>query len=414
MTEIRATSWSVFTGPRKRVLRMLRKIQSAAKTKYWFPHVPLAIGLALAGLWLLSDKFAGQWSTLFSRQASTLALFSPAAMPFLLAGIAMLLMPIGLLFRSRFSWIIALVLVVATGLMLLRYPRNVSPLLLPYLALLLVLFILVQGYFDRSSLTAGTLFAVTSSLMLLIYAVFGSLYLGAEFSPPIRDLPTAFYYSIVTMSTVGYGDIIPKTGHSRLFTISIILLGIAVFATSISAILGPVVARSMNRIMSEGKKRMKRSGHFIIAGATPLAFNTYRELKKRGQAVTLIVPQAPTESEFDQEDIIVGDPNNVETLSIAGAAQAQAVLAMRADDSENAFIALAVRELKSPAKTIVAVNDSKHLERVRLVQPDFLIAPQVLGGEMLAMVLSGEPITSQFVSDRFLHFDRAPGGESKS
>ena len=159
---------------------------------------------------------------------------------------------------------------------------------------------------------------------------------------------------------------------------------------------------------------MKRSGHFIIAGATPLAFNTYRELKKRGQEVTLIVPQAPAESEFDQEDIIVGDPNNVETLSLAGAAQAQAVLAMRADDSENAFIALAVRELKSPAKTIIAVNDSKHMERVRLVQPDFLIAPQVLGGEMLAMVLSGEPITSEFVSDRFLHFDRSPGNKPRS
>ncbi len=388
-------------------------MRGAAKAQYWFPHVPLAVGLALAGLWLLSGKFAGQWSTLLSGRVSTLVLFSPAALPFLLAGIAMLLMPVGLLFRSRFAWIIALVLAVVTGLMLLRYPRGVSSLLVPYLAVLLLLFVLAHGYFDRSSLTAGTLFAITSSLMLLIYAVFGSLYLGPEFSPPIRSLATAFYYSIVTMGTVGYGDIVPKTDHARMFTISIILLGIAVFATSISAILGPVVTRSVNRIMSGRKTRMKRSGHFIIAGATPLAFNTYRELKKRGQPVTLIVPQAPTESEFEEADIIVGDPNNLETLSRAGAEQAQAVLAMRADDSENAFIALAVRELKSPAKTIVAVNDSKHMDRVRLVQPDFLIAPQVLGGEMLAMVLSGEPITSEFVSDRFLHFDRAPGSEQK-
>ncbi|MGH9355592.1 MAG: NAD-binding protein, partial [Terriglobia bacterium] len=88
------------------------------------------------------------------------------------------------------------------------------------------------------------------------------------------------------------------------------------------------------------------------------------------------------------------------------AQEAEAVLAMRADDSENAFIALAVKELKGPAKTVVVVNDSKHMERVKLVQPDIVIAPQVLGGEILAMALSGEQITGDFVMERLLHFDR--------
>ena len=50
---------------------------------------------------------------------------------------------------------------------------------------------------------------------------------------------------------------------------------------------------------------------------------------------------------------------------------------------------------------MVAINDSKHMERIKLVQADIVIAPEVLGGEMLAMVLSGEPITSDFVMNRF-------------
>jgi voltage-gated potassium channel len=73
---------------------------------------------------------------------------------------------------------------------------------------------------------------------------------------------------------------------------------------------------------------------------------------------------------------------------------------MRADDSDNAFTVLAVKELKGKAKTVVAINDSKHLERIKLVQPDIVIAPEVLGGELLAMILSGEEITRDFVLDR--------------
>ena len=80
---------------------------------------------------------------------------------------------------------------------------------------------------------------------------------------------------------------------------------------------------------------------------------------------------------------------------------------MRADDSDNAFIVLAVKELHGRAKTVVAINDSKHMERIKLVQPDVVIAPEVLGGELLAMVLTGETITSDFVVDRFFRAGRA-------
>jgi voltage-gated potassium channel len=396
--------WLVSRGPVARLRRLGQRVPK--RVRYWFPHVPLSLAVALAGLLLLWSKFGIEWRGLVANFPRGLLTFSLSSLPFLLIGLALLLMSVGLLFRSRFSWIVAIVLTVATVLILLRYPHGIHPLLIYYDGILLVLLLVAHGFFNRSSLAAGTLFAITSSLMLLIYAVFGSLYLGSEFSPPIKDYMTAFYYSIVTMSTVGYGDIVPKTAHARLFSVSIIILGIAVFATSISAIVGPVVTRSVEQIMRGKEQRMKRANHFIIVGSTPLAFNTYRELKKRNQPVTLILRETPTEGEFEDADIVIGDPNDREILIKAGAEEAQAVLAMRADDSDNAFTALAVKELNGKAKTIVAVNDSKHLQRVRLVQPDFIIAPQVLGGEMLAMVLSGETITNEFVTERFLHFDR--------
>jgi len=99
--------------------------------------------------------------------------------------------------------------------------------------------------------------------------------------------------------------------------------------------------------------------------------------------------------------LIIGDSSDTDILRSAGAEQALAVLALRADDSENAFVVLAVKEMEGSAKTVAAVNDSKNLGRVRRVQPDMIIAPQVLGGELLAMALNGEQLDNNAVMKMF-------------
>ncbi|MGH8163204.1 MAG: NAD-binding protein, partial [Rhodanobacteraceae bacterium] len=91
---------------------------------------------------------------------------------------------------------------------------------------------------------------------------------------------------------------------------------------------------------------------------------------------------------------------------------AQAVLAMLDDDSENAFLVLAVKELAGAARTVAAVNDAHHLARVKLVQPDVVIAPQILGGELAAMILSGEEVTADFVMKRV--FQQVAGDDPPS
>ncbi len=388
------------------VRRFGRRVAQIVRARYWFPQVPLSIALAWAGLFLLWLTLGHRWYTPFLELPSRGLQLSPAKMGQGLLGITMLVMSIGLLFRSRLVWIISLMLTLVAFLVVAKVPSLTYPLLIYYDGALLISLILSHRSFDRSSLAAGTLFAITSSLLLLTYATFGSYYMGDQFAPHVTDLVSGAYYAVVTMSTVGYGDIVPKTPEARLFTISVIILGVAVFATSISAIVAPMVSGSISRVMAGKRTRMKRSNHFVIVGATSLAFNTYAELKRRNQTVTLLLPQPPGDgADLDEADIVVGDANNLDVLRKADADQAQAVLAMRADDSENAFIILAVKELKGRAKTVATINDSKHIERVKLVQPDMVIAPQVLGGELLAMVLSGEHISGDFLLDQFFRVE---------
>ncbi len=381
---------------RNRIQQLHRRIGG----RHWFPHVPLAILLGLGGFWLLRNDLGQQWQATLSHLVSGGAGLRPGILPPILIGTGMLIMAVGLLFRSRLAWLMALLLA-ATAAVSMYFGHQVhAHLLLGYFILMLALLAFAWRQFDRTSVTASTLFALTSVIMLLVYATFGTFYLGADFKPRVTDLVSALYYAMVTMSTVGYGDITPQTTEAKLFAVSIIVLGVAVFATSLTAVIAPLVTRSLQRIVNRKDKRMQRENHFVVIGKTPLAVNTWRELARRGHPVTRLLRQEPETGIPDDVDMVIGEPSDADVLRKAGADKAQAVLAMLDDDSENAFVVLAVRELSGKARTVAAVNDANHLARVQLVQPDVVIAPQILGGELAAMLLTGEQISADFVMKR--------------
>ena len=365
----------------------------------WFPHVPLAFFLAAGALKLLHADVGRDWQRHLTLLAEGQFDQHPALLPPLLIGLGQLTMSVGLLMRSRLAWTMALLLVIA-ALASLAFGMHQSVPMLVYFSLLLLALLATWRSFDHSSLAASTLYAFTAIAMLVMYATLGSYYLGAQFSPPIKDLITALYYAMITMTTVGYGDIVPRTPESRLFAVSVVVLGVAVFATSLTAVVSPMIKRSLQRIVNQKGHTMKRKDHYVVIGNTSLAVNTWRELTKRGQAVTRLLRDAPGEGELADVDIVVGDSSNVDVLRQAGAHQAKAVLAMRDDDAENAFAVLAVKELGGTVRTVAAVNDARHLSRIKLVQPDVIVAPQVLGGELTAMLLTGEKVTADFVLER--------------
>ncbi|MGA8288594.1 MAG: voltage-gated potassium channel protein [Acidobacteriaceae bacterium] len=384
----------------QRVRARTQRLNHSLRGHYWFPHVPLALLLAFAGYWMLRASFGTHWTEYVKFLAE--GKFRPELkrLPSLVIGAGMMTMALGLLWRSRLAWVMS-VLLAATAVVNTVFAGHTDvKMLLAYFAFVLASLLLTWRSFDRSSVAASTLFALSAVTMLIMYATFGTYYLGTQFKPRITDLVTAFYYAMVTMSTVGYGDIVPATPQARLFALSVIVLGVAVFATSLTAVVGPLVARSLQGIVNHKGRRMRRENHFVVIGNTPLAINTWRELAKRGRPVTRILRETPEKGENKDVDVVVGDPSMIEVLREAGAHHAEAVLAMLGDDSENAFAVLAVKELAGTAKTVAAVNDARHLSRVKLVQPDVVIAPQVLGGELAAMLLSGEQVTPEWVVER--------------
>jgi voltage-gated potassium channel len=318
-------------------------------------------------------------------------------LPQIVIGGGLATMAIEILLRARVAWALSILLLaaaVAVGL----FDPNRNIFVSGYTVVLAVALLYDWRRFDRASIAASSLFALLSIASLLIYAVFGVLYLGAEFSPPIHDLASAIYFSIVSMATVGYGDIVPRTDTARLFTASIIVFGITVFATSISAVIGPVIGGNLRRIVHGGISKVIRKNHFLIVGASP---DRAQRLRWAAQAWLLRDggdPGERAEQLSEDADVVIGDPSDSATLERAAASTAHTVLALRADDSENAFTVLAIRELAPQVRTVALVNDSRNLHRLRLLKPDMLFSPQQLAGELLARTLNNETIDNALVS----------------
>jgi voltage-gated potassium channel len=389
-----------------------RRFAHRVRLNVWFPHLPLACAVGGAGALALVPTIRQYLYEYFHLRLGELfdALHPLTAgvpdmvlngVPNAVIGWLQIFIAIGLLLRSRLAWISALLITLAQWVLAIGYTHLSwhSSTALYLVALLLALSVAGRA-FQRSSLAAGTLFALAVTGLLLAYGVLGSLILGQGFTPAILTFQQAVYFTVVTMSTVGYGDILPKSDDARLFVVSLIIVGLSVFVTSVTAVIGPLVQGRLSRIISPERKPMKRIDHFIIAGDGALARNTARELLARGCPVLVILSEEV--AAFGEAEILLGDATDLDVLRRAGAETARAVLALSNDDAENAFVILALRELSTDAKKVAAVSNRKNLERVRRVQPDMILAPNVFGGEVLAMALMEEKIDGASLVERFL------------
>jgi len=388
------------------------RVYRRARLDLWFPQVPLAVAVGFAGALALLPplrkylqeylhlQLTGLFDALHPLSAQVPGMIL-RGVPTTVVGALQIFIAAGLLARSKLAWISALLITAVQLALAVGYTHHswLSTGVI-YLVALLAALVAYRNVFQQSSLAAGTLFAVATLLLVLVYGVVGALLLGAGFAPPIVNLPEATYFTVVTMSTVGYGDILPKSEDARFFVISLIILGLTVFLTSLTAVFGPLVQRRISRIIEPGRRRMKRVNHFIITGGGPLAHNTARELLARNKSVVVIVDDE--DARFGEAEIVVGDATDLDVLRTAGAETANSILALSDDDAENAFVILALRELHSDAKKIASVSSRKNLERVRRVQPDMILAPNVFGGEVLAMALTEEKIDGETLLKRFL------------
>ncbi|MFP3517114.1 voltage-gated potassium channel protein [Pseudomonas sp. SIMBA_077] len=337
----------------------------------------------------------------FSSWKEALSLLAVLEIPGFVVGFLLVLMSFGLVLKSRMSWFFSLLLLISTVCIIffiVKIPNSLAYYSLFSIALLAFYW---RG-FDHHSLATGSFFAIVSIASLIVYSTLGTLYLGDQFTPPVNDLASAFYFSIVVMSTVGFGDIVPHTTDARFFTLTVIILGITIFAVSVASIAGPLISNSIQRIVKGRITHMARTNHYILVGTGSLAQNVYKGLIDRGEHVTVIAAPGSQHELPETADIIDGDPSSTLTLKQAGASEAKYIVTLRDNDADNVFTILAAKEVAGDNTKIIAlVNETQNISKVQRVAPNMVLSLPLLGSELLVRTLQGDQIDNDLITEIF-------------
>ncbi|OMQ23806.1 voltage-gated potassium channel protein [Serratia oryzae] len=336
----------------------------------------------------------------------TMGFLDTMDIPRLMIGIVLIFMAIILLLKARLAWFFSLILFGCIVIVEIFIFKQVTALVW-YSLLTIVGLMIFWRRFDHHSLGSTSFFAIASMASLIVYSMLGTLYLGEQYTPKITDLPTAFYFAIVCMSTVGFGDITPHTTLARMFTLTVIIFGITIFAASVASIAGSLISQNLQHIMKGRFSHMIRRNHYIIIGISSLAQNVYKGLTESGGKVTLVCEPGNKQFFPEHADVVEGDPSSVTTLTLAGAEKAKYIVALTESDAVNAFIILAAKEVGgADTKTITLVNESQNMSKIKRVKPDAVLSLQLLGSELLVRSLNGETINRDLNLDTFFSNDQ--------
>lgn len=360
-----------------------------------WPHVPLAVVLALVGLLNILDGSnlpltAFQHDRTLTGLANSLSALGGSAQ--IILGLMLVLAGIGLLWRLVSAWTLSVsLLVITVAVNVAQTKWGVS---LALQAVLLGGLWWTKRYFTHRTILASLLFSASGILAVLGFGTIGSYLLRNDFHPPIDDWTTAFYYTIVTLSTVGYGDIVPATPAARWFAMSLLVIGLGVFASAIASAVGPKISNELQRMFNPKEKAMELKDHVILAGDGAIARNTAKELKRRGVPFVQIV--ASENEPATEPQIIAGDATDDAVLRQAGIQRARMVIAAREDDGDNAFIALAAKDLNPEVRLLAVASSALAIRRLKLAGADLVFSPAAVGSRLLADLVEGNQISPAF------------------
>ncbi|WP_418280990.1 NAD-binding protein [Halorubrum sp. DTA98] len=249
-----------------------------------------------------------------------------------------------------------------------------------------------RGRFDRAFSPSPTQLAAGAALATAIsYGTVGSYALRDEFDG-LETIVDAFYFTVVTASTVGYGDITPETGASsdiaQLFVLSSLVMNVAAFAVALGVLLTPAIEAQLSKAL--GKMTEKQfdllDGHVLLLGYGEMTELILDELVDRDLAEYAIVTSDESVArtlDGRSVPVLTADPSDVEPLERAHITDARAVVVATDDDARDALSILTARQLDPDVRIVATATQRENVEKLRRAGADHVISPATLGGHLL-------------------------------
>lgn len=211
----------------------------------------------------------------------------------------------------------------------------------------------------------------------------------------------AVYMTVTTLTTVGFGEIKPLGLGGRIFTLSLILIGVAAVFSSLAVLTSLVASGQLGRSLRRRSMRQRidaLSDHYIVCAYGRVGRAAVEELSAQGADVVVVEVDHALEEPLVEARVpfVLGDPTGEEVLEQAGVARAKALLCAVDSDAANVYITLLART-RSPKLFIIArASSPESVDALRRAGADRVVSPYRLSGaRMAAMAL--RPAVLEFV-----------------
>lgn len=220
---------------------------------------------------------------------------------------------------------------------------------------------------------------------------------GYRLIAPGTSWVDAFYMTAITLTTVGFGEIVQLEGNpaGRLFTAGLALFGMGGVLYFLSTATAFVLEGQLGHVF--WRRRMEKriadlADHLVVCGSGATAVYAVEELAAVERDVVLVSDEPERiqgiRPALDEEiPRVVGDPASDDVLREAGIERAAGLVACADDDKENLVITLSARQLNPDLRIVSRIGDVGTLEKARKTGADSVVSPDHIGALRLASEL---------------------------
>jgi len=237
---------------------------------------------------------------------------------------------------------------------------------------------------------------VMGSFLLLLIFLFGILgFMLIEG----WDLLSSFYMVVITLSTVGYGEVHPLSSAGRMFAALLIMSGVGGFMYIVASFSQVLVEGRLQVLW--GRRRMQKAigkleNHFIVCGYGRIGSVVVHEIRNEGFVPVVLEQNSDLIQKLELEGILCveGDATDDELLLSVGLRKARALISALSSEAANVYVTLTARQL-CPELTIIArASQQAHISRLKLAGADRVVMPHLIGGVRMAQNVLRPTVTN--------------------
>ncbi len=202
----------------------------------------------------------------------------------------------------------------------------------------------------------------------------------------------SLYMTIITMTTVGFGEIHPLTDNEKLFTIFLILISIVVYGYTVTALTeylanGKILQRLKQKKVQQKIQNLKN--HTVVCGYGRNGKQAVAKLIQFNQPCVVIEKRVNEVAELEKDNIlfIEGDATNDEDLAKLGLENAKSLITALPSDADNLFVVLSARQFNKDFTIISRASNESSYGKLKFAGATNVIMPDKLGGAHMASLV---------------------------